>query len=90
MYQNLGGDEAMESNMKSIQLKVLDKLHPDLDMRTYDKAFYYLLLDTKDNDLTLVGKNIFRKDQKMPYIDEIYANHQLTVKLLEENYNDDS
>ena len=71
--------------MKSIKLRILDKLDPDLDFQFYDKAFYHLLLDTKgDDDLTLVGKNIFRKDQKHPYIDKIELNYQLVAGILQD------
>ena len=84
MYQDLGGVKDMESDIKPIKLKILDKLDPDLDARPYDKAFYHLLLDTsEDDDLILVGKNIFRKDQKHPFIDEIVTNHRLVAQLLQ-------
>ena len=68
---------------KDITIKTV-KLLPDIDARPYDKAFYHLLLDaTQDNDFYLVGKNIFRKDFKHPFIDEIVTNHRLVAKLLQ-------
>ena len=48
-------------------------LHRDMMYRLSDVGVCHLLEDARDGggDLALVGKNIFRKDEKRPHIDEI-------------------
>ena len=47
--------------------------HRDMDYRLSDMGICHLLEDARDGggDLVLIGKNIFRKDEKRPLIDEI-------------------
>ena len=48
-------------------------LHRDMMYRLSDVGVCHLLEDARDGggDLALVGKNIFRKGEKRPHIDEI-------------------
>ena len=48
-------------------------LHHDMRHRLSDVGVCHLLEDARDGggDLVLVGKNIFRKDEERPLIDEI-------------------
>ena len=50
-----------------------DDPHRDMDYRLSDMGICHLLEDARDGggDLVLIGKNIFRKDEKRPLIDEI-------------------
>jgi len=50
-----------------------DDAHRDMDYRLSDMGICQLLEDARDGggDLVLIGRNIFRKDEKRPLIDEI-------------------
>ena len=50
-----------------------DEMPHDMRHRLSDTGIRHLLEDARDggDDLVLIGKNIFRKDERRPYIDEI-------------------
>ena len=60
---------------------------PDaMDFRPFDKGLYHMLLDSKEGGekIVLVGKDVFRPDQRRPPIDEITVeDKRLLVDLLQ-------
>ena len=60
---------------------------PDaMDLRPFDKGLYHMLLDSKEGGekIVLVGKDVFRQDQRRPPIDEITVeDKRLLVDLLQ-------
>ena len=61
-------------------------LPDDMDLRPYDKGFYHMLLDSKTagEKIVVVGRDIFRPDQRRPHIDEITVDDTaLLVRLIQ-------
>ena len=61
-------------------------LPDDMDRRPYDKGFYHMLLDSKEagEKITVVGRDIFRPEQRRPHIDEITVDDTaLLVRLIQ-------
>ena len=60
---------------------------PDaMDLRPFDKGLYHMLLDSKEGGekIVLVGRDVFRADQRRPPIDEITVeDKRLLVDLLQ-------
>ena len=52
---------------------ITDNPSRDMDCRLSDMGICHLLEDARDGggELVLIGRNIFRKDEKRPLIDEI-------------------
>ena len=60
----------------------------DMDRRPYDKGFYHMLLDSKEagEKIAVVGRDMFRPDQRRPHIDEITVDDTaLLVRLIQGN-----
>ena len=61
-------------------------LPDDMDRRPYDKGFYHMLLDSKEagEKIAVVGRDIFRPEQRRPHIDEIAVDDTaLLVRLIQ-------
>ena len=61
-------------------------LPDDMDRRPYDKGFYHMLLDSKEagEKIVVVGRDIFRQNQKRPPVDEITVDDTaLLVRLIQ-------
>lgn len=60
---------------------------PDsMDCRPFDKGLYHMLLDSKEGNekIVLVGRNVFRPDQRRPPVDEISVDDKrLLVDLIQ-------
>ena len=60
---------------------------PDaMDLRPFDKGLYHMLLDSKEGGekIVLVGRDVFRQDQRRPSIDEITVeDKRLLVDLIQ-------
>ena len=57
-----------------------------MDLRPVDKGIYHMLLDSKEGDekIVLVGKDVFRPNQRRPLVDEITVeDKRLLVDLIE-------
>ena len=57
-----------------------------MDLRPFDKGIYHMLLDSKEGNekIVLVGRNVFRPDQRRPLVDEITVeDKRLLVDLIE-------
>ena len=68
----IGAPTGGEAGAPTITFRAGD-MHHDMRYRLGDVGVCHLLEDARDGgcDLVLVGKNIFRKDEKRPLIDEI-------------------
>lgn len=61
-------------------------LPDDMDLRPYDQGFYHMLLDSKmaGEKIVVIGRDIFRPDQRRPYLDEItVGDTALLVRLIQ-------
>ena len=61
-------------------------LPDDMDRRPHDKGFYHMLLDSKEagEKIAVVGRDMFRPDQRRPHIDEITVDDTaLLVRLIQ-------
>ena len=57
-----------------------------MDLRPFDKGLYHMLLDSKEGNekIVLVGRDVFRPDQRRPLVDEITVeDKRLLVDLIE-------
>ena len=56
-----------------IAFRDLDVMHSDMEDRPRDLGFFHLLADARDSkgEISLIGKNVFRAEQKSPSIDKV-------------------
>ena len=57
-----------------------------MDLRPFDNGFYHMLLDSKEGGekIVLVGRDVFRPDERRPPIDEITVeDKRLLVDLIQ-------
>ena len=55
---------------------------PDMDYKHTDKTIYYMLKDAAGAGLHLVGKNVFRPDDRHPRPDPLVVDKATTIQLL--------
>ena len=54
----------------------------DMDYKPIDKTFYYMLKDAGDTDIILVGKNLFRRNERRPKPDMLSVDKAASIHLL--------
>lgn len=83
-----GGDGsgcAYGSEMECDPALFVPEIPPDMHRRPYDQGFYHMLLDSREGNekIALVGRDVFRKGQRRPPVDEITVDDTgLLVRLL--------
>ena len=80
-----GGGGAYGSEIDCDPALFVPEIPPDMGRRPYDLGFYHMLLDSKEGNekIALVGRDVFRKGQRRPPVDEITVDDTgLLVRLL--------
>ncbi len=87
-----GGEEYVAISPKGIMMDAPDMVdihlalsnsHPDVEVRYRDMAFFHTLIDAhRSGEMILVGKNVFREEDKHPYPDRLSFDRKLAVRLL--------
>ena len=81
---NNGNGCAYGTEMECDPALFVPEIPSDMDRRPYDQGFYHMLLDSREGNekIALVGRDVFRKGQRRPPVDEITVDDtELLVRL---------